>query len=161
MELSNYCLHEKRNMCLLYWLAESICLVDWNKLKEILQKISTDWRDKGFIIIVCLGQKVKARLDHGGTNTVEMGRGKCEICCTSLIAIHYLYYISLVQSTWRMIKQGRNWRLQTTRQSHWTYQISICHDAADKRRNILPHMLDWLIITGEIMKQKSMQTSQK
>ena len=59
--------------------------VNWKKLMEILKEIGIDWKDRRLILNLYLGQRVKVRLDHGETNSAEIGRGVRQGCCISPI----------------------------------------------------------------------------
>ena len=69
-------------ICFIDW-QKAFDRVNWEKLISILNEIGINWRDRRLITNLYLGQRVKVRLHHGETNSVEIGRGVRQGCYMS------------------------------------------------------------------------------
>ena len=50
--------------------------------------IGVNWRERRLICNLYMGQRVKLRLNQGETDSVKIGRGVRQGCCTSPVLFH-------------------------------------------------------------------------
>jgi Reverse transcriptase (RNA-dependent DNA polymerase). len=74
--ISERVLDVKEEICLCFidW-QKAFDRVDWTKLLEILRNIRVNWRERRLIRNLYMGQRVKLRINQGGTESFQIGRG--------------------------------------------------------------------------------------
>ena len=73
-------------LCFIDW-QKAFDRVDWTKLLEILRNIGVNGRERRLIRNLYMGQRVKLRLNQGGTDSVKIGREVRQGC------LHVTYVI--------------------------------------------------------------------
>ena len=79
--------------------------IRWDKLMEILKKIGIDWRERGLIKELYMGQVVAIRTNEGETDLIEIRKGTRQGCPLSPV-LYNLYDEAMIREAFDDLVEG-------------------------------------------------------
>ena len=74
---------QEKHLFLLYWLCQSLCCVNHNKLWKILKEMGIPDHLTCLLRNLYAGQEATVRIGHGTTDWFQIGKGVCQGCILS------------------------------------------------------------------------------